>query len=246
MEQLNELLEKYKASEFYVKYKDSYVSDVILRKVFNENIKLHRLYKLKTYSDVHQFNVSVMGDLKNSFADSAQIKDNDILWEMICAFYLDPDSQAIKKLKGIDCSADGLLSIKRIYQKYELLDETIQEYEKYRILPIFFFPQEKNGINMSRASVFGDKIDHTLFDIKNYYLGNIDNCKLANAYKLPKTSKWLKDIESFKNLIEWYGIKGIFVDENYDVYDLDIGDKSIITDYCDKYSWQWSDTYYCN
>lgn len=47
-----------------------------------------------------------------------------------------------------------------------------------------------NGINMSRASVFGDKIDYTLFDLKRKFAGNI--CRLDEAYNLPKTNAWLK------------------------------------------------------
>ncbi len=161
---------------------------------------------------------------------------------MVNAFYLDPDGFEIRKIGGIDCSADGLLSIKRIYRKYGMSEETIYEYEKYRRIPIFFFPQEMNGINMSRASVFGDKIDYTLFDLKRKFAGNI--CRLDEAYNLPKTNAWLKNIGSFEKLVEIYKIKGIFVNENYEVFDLEKGNGSLITDYCDEYSWTWSERYY--
>lgn len=243
--ELDKVLDQYKDSSFYEKYKDSYISDIILRDVFKCDIELHRLYGLKTYSDIYRLNVDVMRDLISLFADSVQVEDENIFWKMINAFYLDPDSCAIKELAGIDCSADGLFSIKRIYRKYGLSEKTISEYERYRMRPIFFFPRERNGINMSRASVFGDKIDHTLFDMKEYYQGN-NNCKLAAAYKLPKTSKWLEKMGSFEDLVKWYGIKGIFVNENYEVYDLENGDGGVITDYSDEYSWWWSDTYYLN
>lgn len=245
MQEREWLITEYKASPFYDKYKDSYISDIILRDVFNCELKLHRLYGLKTYSDVHRLNVDVMRDLINLFANPMQVVDKEIFWNMIYAFYIDPDSYEIKEMGGVGCSADGLLSIKRIFRKFGLSETTISEYERYRMLPIFFFPQERNGINMSRASVLGDKIDHTLFDLKKYYQGKTKECKLANTYQRTKTSKWLKNMKSFENIVNAYGIKGIFVDDNYEIYDLE-RNGSVITDYDEQYTWWWSDLYYCN
>lgn len=248
MEKLEEiLLEQFKESQFYAKYQDKYISDIILRNVLPSDKKFHWMYsQKKDYSNVHQYNVDVMRDLYHLFAVPARIEDKDILWEMIYAFYLDPDGYAIKERAGITCSADGLFSIRRIYRKHGLSEEAIEDYEKYRKVPIFFFPRERNGINMSRASVFGDRIDHTLFDLKNYFQGNKEDCRLATAYRLPKTSKWLEDLGSFEELVEGYGIKGIFVNDDYEVFDLERGGESVITQYSDQYRWEWSDTYYGN
>ena len=46
--------------------------------------------------------------------------------------------------------------------------------------------------------------------------------------------------------MEWYGIKGIFVNDDYEVFDLERGGESVITQYSDQYRWEWSDTYYGN
>lgn len=48
-----ELLQLYKKSLFYEKYKNSYVSDIILKEVFDITHYTHRLYGLKTYAQVH-------------------------------------------------------------------------------------------------------------------------------------------------------------------------------------------------
>ena len=48
-----ELLQLYKKSLFYEKYKNSYVSDIILKEVFDITLTTHRLYGLKTYAQVH-------------------------------------------------------------------------------------------------------------------------------------------------------------------------------------------------
>ncbi|WP_286028595.1 hypothetical protein [Ligilactobacillus agilis] len=56
----------------------------------------------------------------------------------------------------------------------------IKEYETYRKHPIFYFPCERNGVNMTRATVFGDRIDCTLLDLKYYYTKE-KQCKLKSA-----------------------------------------------------------------
>lgn len=238
------MLVVYKESLFYEKYKESYVSDKILKKVFGGDFKIHRMYGLKTYSQVHQFNVDVMKDLLCLFAINSRVDDPELLWNMIHAFYVDPDGYAIKLIGDVQCSADGLLSIKRIYRKYGMSEKAIQEYEYYRKVPIFYFPQERNGINMLRASVFGDRIDYTLFDLKRRF--NMEQCKMTKAYDLPRTKKWISKIGTFENLVNILGIENIFVNENYEVYDLEKNDDSILTTYRDEYTWEWSNSYYDN
>jgi hypothetical protein len=183
-----------------------------------------------------------MSDVLNLFSKPCNISDEKILWDMIYAFYLDPDGCDVRTIGGVFCSADGLFSIKRICRKYGVSEGAIKEYARYRQIPIFFFPQENNGINMTRASVFGDKIDHTLFDIKRRFEGSA--CRLTKAYNLQKTSRWIEEIGSFEKLVDIYGVKGIFVNDDYEVFDLEQGDGCVITEYREDYSWNWSDTYY--
>ena len=237
-------LEQYKKSQFYEKYMDTYASDKILNNVFEVDLNIHKMHGLQTYSQVHQYNVDVMNDFVKLFSAHTEINDKELLWRMIYAVCIDPDEYAIKSIGGELCSADGLLSIKRIYRKYGISEETILEYAHYRRTPIFFFPREKYGINMSRASVFGDRIDHTLFDLKRRFDG--EECKLSGAYNLPKTSKWMSAVGTFRNLVEMYGIQDIFVNKDYEVYDLEKSDGSIITEYGNASSWSWSSAYYDN
>lgn len=241
---LKEVLKLYKESPFYEKYKDNYISDKILKNVFGVDLRIHRKYGLKTYTQVHQLNVEVMKDILNLLSIPSKVTDDEVLWNIVYASYIDPDAYAIKKIGGVSCSADGLLSIRRIFGKYGMSEDTINDYERYRQIPIFLFPREKMGINMSRYSVFGDRIDHTLFDLKRCF--NENNCKLFRAYNLSKTSEWIKEIRTFKNLVDQYEIKDIFVNDNYEIYDLEKDDGSIITDYRDKYSRTWNDSYYDN
>ena len=88
---------------------------------------------------MHQFNVDILSDLLCLFACPAHIEDEGVLWNMIYAFYLDPDSCAVKQLAGIECSADGLFSMKRIYRKYGLSEDAIAEYESNFLMMYYIF-----------------------------------------------------------------------------------------------------------
>lgn len=240
-------LELYEKSLFYEKYKGKYASDKILKEVFGVGADIANL-ELKTYSQIYEYNVEVMDDFLNlfvKFARQSGVDDNDLFYRMIRAFYEDPDGFEIRRIGGADCSADGLLSLRRIYYKFGMSEATICEYRRYRKIPIFFFPREGGGINQSRSSVFGDRIDHTLFDLKRRLAGE-EECKLSKAYDLPKTRQWIDRIETFENLAKIYDIEGIFVNEDYEVYDLEKDDGSIIKEYCDKYEKEWTPAYYNN
>ncbi len=245
MENLH-LLEDYKNSEFYGKYKNKYYSDCILKEVFRGINKKHRLYmKNKTYSKIYEMNIQIMSDFLSLYYEKAKYQDNYMAWLMLYSIYIDPDPKGTRIFDKILCTADGLLSLKRIFSYKGPTRDLIEEYKQYRKDPIFYFPKEQNGINQSRASIFGDRIDYTLFDIKQYYK-IYENCKMKFAYNLPKTSKWLDMMKNFKNIIDWFGIKGIFTNEKYEIYNLEKNDGSIITNYLPKYPWEWSDDYYNN
>lgn len=250
--EFNELIDLYKSSSYYAKRKDTYFSDIILRDALKYDVPLHRYYGLNkmSYEEVHKLCTDVLRDFFEGFAKEVNFQDKEQLWNMIYAFFIDPDSNGVRELDGIKCTADGLFSIRRIYRVNGIDIKTVDEYEVYRKVPVFFFPQEKNGINMTRASVLGDKIDHTLYDIKMYFDTNTEddrnNCKLISAYKLPNTKAWLESLGSFEKLVDWYGIKGIFVNEDYEVYDIEKGQKEVISAYLNEYNWAWSDRYYNN
>lgn len=181
----------------------------------------------------------------------AEHKESDNIRKLLVEEYkknkMDPDGKAIRYISDVKCTADALLSILRICSLEKNISDVIPVYEEYRKTPIFFFPCENGGINTSRNSVFGDKIDHTLYDLKMYFKNN-ESCLLKNAYNRQKTKTWLESMGSFESIIDWFGIKGIFTDENYNVFDLDFESDKIITSYdpVSKYHRQWTDVYYNN
>lgn len=67
MSDINEVLSQYKSSSFYKKYRDTYFSDIILKKALKCNIPIHRYYGLSkmSYEDVHRLSTDVLRDLLN-------------------------------------------------------------------------------------------------------------------------------------------------------------------------------------
>ena len=60
--------------------------------------------------------------------------------------------------------------------------------------------------------------------------------------------QWLENMRSFENIIDWWGVKGIFTNENYDIYDLEYEEPQCIKKHKDsmEYRKQWSLDYYQN
>lgn len=161
---------------------------------------------------------------------------------------LDLDGKALRYVGNVKCTADGLLSMWRICNMEEQIQNIARVFDVYRQIPIFYFPCERGGINTTRAKIFGDRIDHALYDLKKYYTNNRDECCLVNAYNREQTKKWLVDMNSFENLIDWWGVKGIFTDYEYNIYDLEYSDNRKIASYKsnEEYQQPWSMTYYNN
>lgn len=238
------ILEEYKESEFYLEYK--YHSDCILKEVFGERLRKRGIRNINNmgYRDIYNLNVNVMNDFFKLYYDKAIHRDDYMAKKMIQSFYIDPDSASKMEMGNVLCTADGLISLNRLFAYNDLSNTIVEEYKIYREVPVIHFPSERNGINMSRAAIFGDRIDHTLFDLKNYYYNN-ELCKMKFAYGLPKTYKWLCEM-SFEKIIDGNELKGIFVNEKYEVYDLEKSDGTVISEYSEKYPWEWSDEYYIN
>ena len=201
-----------------------------------------------SYEEIYIENIRVMREFLELYWNKSAQKDPQKAFQMLYSIYRDPDCAEVKTIHGIECTADGLISLRRLYHHEGLSDQLVQNYEAYRKGPIVFFPREKNGINTVRNTVFGDRIDFTLFDIKRYLESTSEAdknlCRLASAYRRPITKRWLKEMGSFRSIVDWLGIKGIFTNENYEVFDIEKGNGSVIREYLDEYHWMWSDNYY--
>ena len=201
------------------------------------------------YKDIYERNIQMAKKVLKEYSDE------ETAWEKFYKeIYIDPDGYPIEGKDntrgGASCTADALFSAWRIYNHEGFNRKFIKAYKKYRKEPIFFFPREKGGINQSRAAFFGDRIDHFLFDLKQYCLGK--KSKLESVYQKEETKKWLESFSQvnrrpdFGDLVKWFKIDGIFVNENFEVFDLEKTDGSIIEEYSKTYPRTWSSGYYKN
>ena len=71
---------------------------------------------------------------------------------------------------------------------------------------------------------------------------------MINAYNRPKTNAWLQKMKSFENIVEWWGVRDIFTDNDYNVFDLEYNGDFLVKTHrkIPEYEMQWSEKYYRN
>lgn len=146
------------------------------------------------------------------------------------ARYIDPDKGIIeeKKILGrkIKIAPDGICGIKYL-QKY--CDDYAGTYQIIRS-KLITWPSHSNGINQRRYQVFRDRLDFTIYDIKQFYIDGKGNSKLV--IKNSDTAYYLNVIGSFRDFINEYELQN-FVDKSNNVINLATG--KIIKSY-DEYT----------
>jgi len=189
-------------------------------KTYNDENRSKEIEGLKIYYEKYKEAVGKFDEILNANKNLDKEELKQIIVSQLRK--ADPDRYAVKYYDDEKCTCDGLLSIKKMTDFEENLEDVKEIYKKYRKIPVIFFPSEYNGINTSRArnKKINDRIDYTLYDLKKYFESK-DNCILINSYNLPKTKRWLEKVKTFENLIDWLGVKGIFTDDNYNVYDIE-------------------------
>lgn len=217
---------------------------------------------MQTYKDIYELDIKLWYWLEQEYGCCEK------MWDLFYQFYCDPDGYPIEGDKynywrKIKCTADGLLSVKRIRHFEGDNTAFIDTFRKYRRSPIFFFPCETGGINGLRATMLEDRIDHTLLDLKHYCEKKqkdkgATECILYTAYTRPKTDAWLKSFGyDFWKIVEWLGVDDIFVNKEQDiVYDLENEKKvplsklkkavEYVSPQNGKYLSSWSEAYYRN
>jgi len=169
----------------------------------------------------YQRNINLITLLYNSdFAKKLCVENTNntfaMLRPVIDSFYKDPDVYDIDKIydkkalkSSIQLGLDGLCGWKILFDIHDGDPIWLKDYEKIRgsKLGYLLLPNSTDGrthqtINQLRYTVFGDRIDYTLYDISLFLDENKrKKCRLLNAYQ-GETEEFLKkyeDIEAFIN-----------------------------------------------
>lgn len=219
------------------------------QRLYSELLDLIKKFKeCHTYNDIYNYDIELMTLIISEYGNDA------VAWNLFKNLYEDPDSYLVEKdiyiKTGIKCTVDGLLSKTRIYRHEGFGKEFIITFKEYRKTPIIFFPADGNhGINWNRFAPFNDRIDCVLFDIKRKCEGATD-CVLEHVYDADKynTKHWLEYFNyDFNKIVNWLKIKGIFVNEKNEVYNLEYDDQRVFKEGCQYENRnKWSDNYYKN
>ncbi|MEE6727137.1 hypothetical protein PS420_04040 [Pediococcus acidilactici] len=138
------------------------------------------------------------------------------------------DSVGHQKIK---LSADIICGWKQL-KKYlhPTFDEWIVDYASIRgTLGLhFIWPQHKiSTINTLRYTMYNDRLDYLLYDLKFYFSGV--STPMESAYLNNTTKVWLtKFNNNFANFIEKMQLEP-FVNDNYDVLDIEYGQQKIVS-----------------
>ncbi|MGT2772180.1 DUF6994 family protein [Streptococcus marimammalium] len=205
--------------------------------IYVENIKRYEnFYKSDFYNYLKKENEPFIYDILEALTLDADAFDEELYLELSNKINI---KVAVRKKcliddNGIRLSSDVICGRKQFYKLYNG-DPTkwIPAYEKIRSNVNFHFlwPQHKAPtINTLRYAKFKDRIDYTLFDLKNYFENK--ECKLYKAFTSPNTKKWLESFNDFTDLVDKMNLNH-FVDENYNVYDISTLNKEIIKEYID-------------
>ncbi len=121
----------------------------------------------------------------------------------------------------IRLGADIICGGKCLKKYYPAFEDWIRAYEMVRskVSLHFLWPRHKlPTINTLRHSVYGDRIDLTLFDLKEHFAG--EKTLLSSAYEKELTGLWLSQFQhSFPAFIDRFQLN-CFVDEEYNVLDI--------------------------
>lgn len=200
-----------------------YKSNVIMLRKFYDNYYLdmnEKLFGCKKDYRMAKIIDSLLIDI-DKYDEKLQNKLSDIIYNNANKFDIE--------LNDLQIGLDGLCGWKQLYRFYDGEKEWI---EAYRILRGSYYGnwiwpnkrEDANTINQLRASKLGDRIDHTLFDIKMYYEYKDteeirDKCKMHNAFENRGTREFFDRIGNFDKFSSIYKLSGLFV-ESGEVIDL--------------------------
>ncbi|MBA1434971.1 DUF6994 family protein [Bombilactobacillus bombi] len=129
----------------------------------------------------------------------------------------------------IKMSADVVCGSKQLMKLHPNFEVWIKDYENIRAnLDLhFIWPQHKlPTINTYRYTIYHDRIDYLLYDLKCYFEG--ENTPMMKAYCNDRTSLWLSKFNNnFCDFVNEMCFSN-FVNKNYEVLNIEYGQSRII------------------
>lgn len=223
--------QKYSPREWRLSYmeKDMFTKQEFKPQGYKENVeRLNLFYHSEFYQDLKKLYSNYLNKVEDALYQDPDSSDEFLYIALGEKYKLDVSKKnnsfcLIDKVGNseIALGADAICGVKCLAKYYPDLDDWIDAYETIRSQTSlhFVWPRHKlPTINTLRYIKYLDRIDFTLFDLKNYFEGN-KNTPLARAYKNEVTNLWLSQFYDFPSFVKKMQL-GRFVDKKYNVLNI--------------------------
>lgn len=205
-------------------------------KIYRENIsKLKAFYNSEQYKQLKgKSQEEEISSIVNGIYEDPDACDYELYQELGGKYGLEPHHFYLIDKVGdvkIRLSADAVCGNKQLMS---LNNNEQQWLEDYRIIRSqlglhFIWPRHQSPtINTLRYSKYLDRIDCLFFDLKKYFEG--EETPMSTAYKHKVTALWLSKFKDFKDFVDQMKYTE-FVNQDYEVLDIEQDRESILTDY---------------
>lgn len=209
--------------------KDMFTKQEFKPQGYKENVeRLKLFYHSEFYQDLKKLYPNYLNKVEDALYQDPDSSDEFLYIALSEKYKLDVSKKnnsfcLIDKVGNseIALGADAICGVKCLAKYYPDLDDWIDAYETIRSQTSlhFVWPRHKlPTINTLRYIKYLDRIDFTLFDLKNYFEGN-KNTPLARAYKNEVTNLWLSQFYDFPSFVKKMQL-GRFVDKKYNVLNI--------------------------
>ena len=203
-------------------------------KIYKENItRCNKFYKSDFYKFLEENDSEFLEVIYTELCLDADEYDEELYIELGEKYNLERKGRKlIDYVSGekIILSADVICGRKQIVKINDgVYSNWIKDYETIRSkLDLhFIWPKHKlPTINTYRYTIYKDRIDCLLYDLKMFFNG--EKIPMEKAYNNDDTKIWLNKFSDFPDFINTMKLNN-YVDENYNVLDIEKDDGSIIT-----------------
>lgn len=209
-------------------------------KVYLENIeRLKHFYQSDYYCYLKNNDQEMVKHVEKALYNDPDVYDDDLykdlnkkykykykynLGSQKCKLFINVNNQEIKMSADSICGCKNLQILRTPWQEF------LSNYAKIRstVKLHFLWPQHRlPTINTLRYAKYRDRIDYLLYDVKCYFEGN--ETPMLSAYQKDNTKIWLnKFAGSFPDFVNEMRFED-FVNKNYDVLDIEYGQRKIVT-----------------
>ncbi|MGT2846028.1 DUF6994 family protein [Streptococcus massiliensis] len=193
-------------------------------KVYKENIeRFNKFYYSDFYKILEETEPDYIPAIFARLSEDPDACDPELYQELGEKFGLKANKYCLND-NGIRLAADSICARKPIYQFHKgEYEKWVRDYGKLRGNLDFHLVWPKHKlptINTYRYTIYRDRIDCLLYDLKMFFQG--EKTPMNKAYVNGTTKEWLARFENFPDFVNKMQLNR-FVDDHYNVYDISKG-----------------------